>query len=139
MSTGTPSLKYRNIAVIDDDFVESYITERMIAIAAHPDKVKKYDSAERALLDFSKNKNRPEDLPDIIFLDINMPDMDGFDFLERFDNLDEKIKGKGKIVILSSSLNPRDYEKAISNKYVTRFLSKPLQLRDLDLLSEAGR
>jgi len=62
----------------------------------------------------------------VLFLDINMPVMTGWDFLKRFEELDESLKRKFKIYILSSSIEPMDMQRAQDNKYVIKFLSKPL-------------
>lgn len=63
----------------------------------------------------------------VLFLDINMPTMTGWEFLEMFDKLDNDVKSKVKVFILSSSVDERDIEKANTNKYVSGFISKPLK------------
>ncbi|HYH05213.1 MAG TPA: response regulator [Bacillota bacterium] len=63
----------------------------------------------------------------VLFLDINMPTMTGWEFLEMFDKLEDGVKSKVKVFILSSSVDERDIEKAHTNKYVSGFISKPLK------------
>jgi len=81
------------------------------------------DSAHSALK-FLSNINHPGELPQYIFLDIRMPEIDGFGFLERYSQLPESVKQNCIVMMLSTSLNPTDHEKASSNQYVKRFLNK---------------
>ena len=74
-------------------------------------------------LEFLKKER---DAPELIFLDINMPSMTGWEFLEYFDKLDDIIKNHFKIYILSSSVDQRDKDKANTNSYIKGFISKPL-------------
>jgi len=62
----------------------------------------------------------------VLFLDINMPRIDGWEFLEAFESFDDKVKAQISIYILSSSLDSRDSNKAAENKNVKGFFSKPL-------------
>ena len=69
---------------------------------------------------------------DVVFLDINMPIVDGFVFLYEFDKFNELVKNKCKIIILSSSDNKRDIDKIVNNNHVIKFITKPLTESALD-------
>jgi CheY-like chemotaxis protein len=74
-------------------------------------------------------------LPEVIFLDIDMPLMDGFQFLDEFEKLGSNTKEKCKIVMLTSSINPQDVNKSKNYLYVKKYINKPLSQENLENLA----
>ena len=123
--------KYHNVMLIDDNEIDNLINQKMIEAADICENIFVHSGAKGAI-EFLKNIEKlakgPLDLylPEVIFLDIDMPLMDGFQFLDEFDRLSDVIKNNCKVVMLTSSLNPQDMNKAKKNKYVLKYLNKPL-------------
>jgi CheY-like chemotaxis protein len=105
------------IVLIDDDPVSTFVTERLISrYVEEPCIFFKYYSAKLALKEIYDIR------PNYLFLDLNMPEMTGWDFLDLFDS----DKNQAEIYILSSSVDERDITKASTYQVVKKFLSKPL-------------
>ena len=114
------------VMLVDDNDTDNFISKRIIEINKFAKRVEIKNSGKSALQYLEENQNKPENLPDLIFLDINMPIVDGFVFLFEFEMFPDELKKKCKIVILSSSDNKRDIEKIVDNEYVINFITKPL-------------
>lgn len=112
--------------LIDDNETDNFISKRIIEIAEFAEEVVVKNSGQSALNYIEQHKNSYEKLPELIFLDINMPIVDGFVFLYEFENFPHEVKDKCKIVILSSSDNKRDIDKIVNNNHVIKFITKPL-------------
>lgn len=117
---------YDLILIIDDHLVDVFITSKIIESTQFAKKVLEYNSPFMALDYLRKNETEPEWIPDLIMLDINMPLVDGFRFMDEFAKLGENVRKKTRIVFLSSSLNPSEIERAEKNQYVLKFITKPL-------------
>ncbi|MFN4972288.1 MAG: two-component system response regulator [Bacteroidota bacterium] len=117
----TDSHEHRFI-VIDDSKIDLFLIEKVIATNHPGAQITKFDRPADALAHVKTNEN----LPAIIFLDIQMPVMSGFDWLDEFEKLDAHIKQNYTIFILTSSSNPTDYNRGISNPNVKDVLIKPL-------------
>jgi two-component system nitrate/nitrite response regulator NarL len=121
------STKVRLAVLIDDNDIDLFVQKRFIEINRFAGQVITFRSPLEALDYLSREK----DLPEIIFLDLNMPVMDGFEFLERFETLPQQTQ-LIKIVVLTSSSSGADRERAIRFSNVIDFISKPLGANSLE-------
>jgi CheY-like chemotaxis protein len=119
---------YKKVMVIDDNPVDRYVAERIFKKYAFAEEIICIDSARKGLEYLNSLQDTPEQLPYLIFLDIMMPEMNGFEFLEEYKSLPEKIKDNCNIFMLTTSIHNDDRDKAKDNPYVNRFLNKPLSI-----------
>jgi len=129
---------YNRVMIIDDTPTDRYIATENIKRYSFSQEVIEMDSAEEALEYLESMVNTPDDLPELIFLDIRMPEMDGFGFLERYGQLPELVQNNCIIMMLSTSLNSDDHKRAEDNRFVKRFLQKPLTRSQLAELEKAA-
>lgn len=128
--------KYNAVMLVDDNEIDNLINQKMIESSNICENIFIHSGAKSAI-EFLKNIEKlakgPIDmyLPEIIFLDIDMPLMDGFQFLEEFEKLSDTIKTNCKIVMLTSSLSPQDMNKAKKNQFVLKYINKPLSQESL--------
>ncbi|MCF8244468.1 MAG: response regulator [Saprospiraceae bacterium] len=128
-----------NFIIVDDDKLVIMFCSMMIRKASSQSKVNTFEVPESGLEFIGKAEfidKEDETAKTVLLLDINMPSMTGWEFLEYYDKLDEKIKDNLKIYILSSSVDARDMERAAANKYVKAFLVKPLTKEMLVTITE---
>ncbi|WP_017732083.1 response regulator [Nafulsella turpanensis] len=120
------------IFIIDDEEVSLFLSQRMLLIQEEDAEISLFLSAEKALKVLREGK--PEDSPDVILLDINMPVIDGWKFLEHFTSMEELIQRKCSIYVLTSSLDASDEEAVKNHPSVTSIIHKPLKIEDIKLL-----
>src|SRR5690349_9646672 len=102
--------RYPVVMLIDDNELDNFINKKLLENEKFSDMILVHQSAQSAL---DELKRIPKDhLPKIIFLDIMMPHMDGFGFLEEFSKLDESIKSTSKVIMLSTSESFKDLNRA---------------------------
>lgn len=118
--------KINCILLIDDDKATNFLHKEIIKETGLVEKVVEVLSGYEALEYLEKMEDGKYPQPDIIFLDINMPAMSGWEFLEEYDKLDEGKKAKIVVVMLTTSVNPDDKEKAKSKGLINGFFNKPL-------------
>jgi CheY-like chemotaxis protein len=118
------------ILLVDDDESDNFFHTLTIKETGICNQVKVVTDGRYALDYMLKTLSHENDqeypIPDIIFLDINMPRMSGFDFLDEYIQLDESITSDILIIMLTTSLNPYDMEKAMKYKVVKDYKNKPL-------------
>jgi CheY-like chemotaxis protein len=127
-----------DIFLIDDDGLVNFLNKEIIK-DAYPDKnVRSFESASDAIETLKKLVETPNsNIPQLILLDINMPVMDGWEFLEAFVQLPNTIIGNCKVVMHTSSIDPRDVEKAKTFYLVTDYITKPLTVQSLSKIFQS--
>ncbi|MCU0417044.1 MAG: response regulator [Cytophagaceae bacterium] len=114
------------ILLVDDNETDNFIHKRVLELNSFAKNIVIKNSGKSALEFLQQNQHYPDAIPNVIFLDINMPIVDGFVFLFEYENFPDTVKNKTKIVILSSSDNKKDIDRIVDNDYVVHFLTKPL-------------
>ncbi|MCW3121599.1 MAG: response regulator [Flavipsychrobacter sp.] len=117
---------YNKVLVVDDSHLDQMIIEKIIRINKFANHVVSFDNVVDALEYLHQFKGQLADFPEVIFVDIQMPGLDGFDFLERYIEFSEDIKSQSSIVMLSSSIAEQDRLRAASYPIVRKFFNKPL-------------
>ncbi len=120
------------VLLIDDDKATNFFNERVVT--RHEDfyQVNTVQSGLAALDYLNAVENNTAIKPDLIFLDINMPAMNGWEFLTEFSKLDQKVTADIKVILLSTSSNPDDVRASSKNHSVDDFINKPLSMDLLD-------
>jgi CheY-like chemotaxis protein len=124
--------KIKNCCIIDDDVLFTMVTQKMLQVKDFTEKTITFKNGQEAidyLIDFKDNASI---LPDVIFLDINMPVLDGWEFLDELKSL--HFAKEIKIFLLTSSINPADIEKAKDYNKVSGYLNKPLNFSEVSSL-----
>ena len=120
--------------IIDDDKIYVNLVRKIIEIKKLSENLLIFKNGREALDYFQLIMgNMTEDkLPDIIFLDLNMPVMDGWEFLSEFIKIKNNFEKKITLYVVSSSIDPRDLERARSFNMVTDYLIKPIELKKFE-------
>ena len=122
MMTATP---IKTVCVIDDDKIYIYGLKKLITIKELSPNLMEFYNGKEAI-DFLINPENQNQLPDIIFLDINMPVMDGWGFMESFVKIKPQLGKKITIYMVSSSINQDDINRAKGISDVTDYVIKPI-------------
>lgn len=113
----------KNILLVDDDSIANFLIERIVQSTGLAKKIDKALNGKEALKWFTENSG--SSLPEVVLLDLNMPIMNGFEFIQAYQNLQFEEKDNVLIILVTSSNNPSDIEKAreLGIKY---YLTKPI-------------
>lgn len=118
--------------LIDDDKVINFYNEKIINKHKDFGEVVSVNSGKSALEYLQNAKNGLILKPDLIFLDINMPAMNGWEFIEEYNKLEESFTQSIKIILLTTSNNPDDYKRSKTIDIISDFINKPLSSSILD-------
>lgn len=127
------------ILCIDDDPITLMLCKKVIIKASFTNEIFTFQNGQEALqyfntIKYSNDKDKPSLKPELIFLDLNMPVMGGWEFLDHFITPEYSEFHSIKVIILSSTIDPEDMEKSKNYPMVMDFLSKPITVTMLEYL-----
>lgn len=124
--------RYKNVLLIDDNHIDNLINRKILDNANYAEKIIVIDSPQEAF-DFVRiSLETGENIPEVIFLDLRMPVMSGFEFLRSLIELPNLKPDLFKIFVLSSSLDPNDIKRIKEDHLVSKFIGKPLTKQILE-------
>ena len=132
------SQQFEHICIIDDDSVYINLVRKIIELKKIAKNVLVFKNGKIALdyfLDSIQVNENEVIIPRVILLDLNMPVMDGWEFLDEFAKIKGKIDKKIDLYVVSSSINQQDIDRAKSNEVVLDYLTKPLQMNDFEKIT----
>jgi CheY-like chemotaxis protein len=116
----------KKVYLIDDDDIFVFLTKKTILkVTANVD-VEVFSDGLQAISHLKQIKDQPELLPDVIFLDLNMPVMDGWEFLAEYQEIYSSFAKENELYIVSSSISPHEMERSKGINAVSEFIIKPL-------------
>jgi len=124
--------KIANLWIIDDDPMATFYIKRLAELGELADIITIYDKARGAVDYLLAHRNSQEHLPDVILLDIYMPELDGWGFLQEFGLIKDQLEKNVSIYIISSSGNLKDINRARSIPAVTEYIQKPVTKEKLN-------
>ncbi|SHI53090.1 Response regulator receiver domain-containing protein [Arenibacter nanhaiticus] len=124
--------KFQRVMIIDDNPMDLYITARLITKHNFGEKIDQYQSAIKALEFLQEKQCDLHGLPQVIFLDIFMPKMTGFEFMAEYDKLSSGFKKQCRVYMVSSSIDPNDIKRANEDLNVVAFHVKSITKEFLD-------
>lgn len=122
------------VCIIDDDSIYINLITKILELKKISKSVLVFKNGKEALDYFQSlvDHGDTNQIPGIILLDINMPIMDGWEFLDQFAAINEKLPERINLYVVSSSINLRDIDRAKSIDIVSDYITKPLNLDDFD-------
>lgn len=117
---------HKKICIIDDDKILIFLTKKLINAQDSSIEISEFEDGHAAMEFFRENMKKVSDFPDVIFLDISMPVMDGWEFLDEYSKIAPEITNNIQLYMFSSSISAHDMDRATANPNVNDYLTKPL-------------
>jgi CheY-like chemotaxis protein len=122
----------RKLVIIDEAPIDHFMMKHIFRDKDYFD-ITTYTVYGALVLDYiEENKCQPDKLPDVIFLDLNMPEFSGWDFLERMEQMQHEVDKNIQVYIISSSVRNSDKDTAAKYPFVADFISKPVELQEIE-------
>jgi CheY-like chemotaxis protein len=116
--------------LIDDDNISNYLTGKILETVEFCDRLEIFSDAVKAYEALKMSLDTGENIPETLLVDLNMPEMDGWAFIESFTQL--PVKTIIPVFIFTSSIDPADREKSEQYEVIKDFITKPLTVHKLD-------
>ena len=128
----TKTTPVNKVFLVDDDKIFNIFQKKVVEKAGLSNEVFAFENASNVIHQLRDMLlQNPEQIPDVIFLDLNMPIMDGWEFLEEFEKISFPSPDRCRVYILSSSIDPFEIARSKNYKTVKEFISKPLTIDKL--------
>jgi CheY-like chemotaxis protein len=127
--------KLLKTSIVDDDRIYIFGLSKLIEMNDFCQELQVFNNGKEALDNFLQDIEAGNELPEVILLDINMPVMDGWEFLDEYVKVKHKIKNKVKIYMVSSSVNLSDIDRAKTYDDIVDYVIKPIKSSDLQKIS----
>lgn len=118
--------KYKSVLLVDDSYIDNLINQKILDNGNFAESIIVIESPKEAYKYIKDLYLEGKELPEVIFLDLRMPIMNGFEFLKALTELPDLGPDKIKIYVLTSSLDPKDIRRVKENHLVSKFIGKPL-------------
>ncbi|HKL02171.1 MAG TPA: response regulator [Cryomorphaceae bacterium] len=114
------------VLIVDDDPISILVSETIIRKHHFSEEIKSFKSGKDGISYLKELLERGKELPDLIFLDVMMPIMDGWEFLDAYDEIIDKSSFEPNVIMLTALTGDKDREKAKAHPLVRTFVSKPI-------------
>ena len=117
---------FERVLLVDDNTINNFLNRQVLELTLFSRYIVETINGIDALKYLKSAASDPDQIPELIFLDVYMPLLDGIGFLQEFNKLPKSILSKSRILVLSSTLDPSDISKVYESPYVMKFIEKPL-------------
>jgi CheY-like chemotaxis protein len=129
-------MKIRKMVLIDNSDIDNFVNSSLVRSSGMVEELVMFQSATEGLKYMHKIAEKPEEVPQLILLDLGMQIMDGFGFMDEFLKLPPAVQDHTKIIVLTSSLDANDKKRSRSYPFVLDLLEKPLKVDKMKALIE---